>query len=295
MKKHPTGPFPHPALSIALDFDRARYRWFDSEGDGPYEFATRLIARHFPPFDQDAVARRVAARTGQTVAEVLAGWKASADYGDEIHAYAEARVQGEAPPPGDLVLATPADCAVVDATLAMLADGYELWGAEQIVFDPLWRVAARVDLVGRNRATGALAILDWKTNETLDERAYGHALPPIESWPDSKVAKYALELSIPAALMLGSGYVAKDVPVELACIHIPRGCREPRWVPLEYAAEAVQALVEHAWAPKGAPEPQRVLGDPREAGGAGYGDDELVAQSMAATVGLMMKSERASP
>ena len=245
MKNHNPGPFAHPALNSTLSFVRACFAYMDDTG-ARYTFGTRFLAQFFPRFDSAAVAAKMSARTGQPVPEILAEWKATAEYGDEVHAYAEARLLGREPAT-DNRWAQPSDLAVVDAALEMLSPAYEWLGVEQVVFDPLYALAARVDVVARNRENGALAILDWKTNSKLDDRAFGNALPPLEAWPDSKVARFTLELSLSAFLMLDSGYFPKDTPVELACIHIPRGAREPQWIPLDYAGDAMQACIDHAW------------------------------------------------
>jgi hypothetical protein len=273
MKNHNPGPHQHPALPHTLAFDRATYRHRDQDGR-PYTFGTRFLAQFFPPFDADSVAAKVSARTGQPVPEILAAWKATGEYGDEVHAYAEARLLG-LPPATDNRLATTSDLAVVDAAIEMLSPAYEWLGVEQIVFDPLYALAARVDVVARSRESGAIAILDWKTNKldwnadgTPDDRAFGHALPPIEAWPDSKVARFALELSLSAFLMLDSGYFPPNTAVELACIHIPRGCSEPRWIPMEYAGDAIQALIDHSWGRRAGP----TSGCGVVSGGVGDGD-----------------------
>lgn len=274
MNKTPSTPTVHPVYPFTLSFDPRTYSHVDNEGNS-YVFNSKFLSQFFPPFDSAGVAARVASRTGKTVPEILAEWKATATYGDIVHAHAEARVNGL-----DTIATTSPDIrqafGVVDSALEMLSGTYDLLGAEQIVFDPLYRLASRIDLPARNRETGAFAILDWKTNSTVDDRSYGNALPPISHIPDSKVQRFTLELSLSAWLMLDSGYLPPDSAIECACIHVPRGATTPNWIPLPYAGDTIAALVEHVWDSRPAPRAAEVgvLDFEPGKGVAGVVDDE---------------------
>jgi len=247
----------HPALPWEISFDPATHRYLDQESRD-YVSGTRFVSRFFEPFDAPAAAARVAARTPGTDPQLLlTAWAekrdASVDYGHHVHAYAEALVN-DTPQlqPTPATEQEAAAFAVVVSAVTALRDAYEIYAAEQIVFCPLSRIAGTMDVVGRNRETGALAVLDWKTcGKPITDDAYGRtALPPIAHVRDSKQARYALQLSLYAHLMLDSGYFPADTAVELALIHVVPGADAPLWIPLPYLADETAAMVQ-AWTATG--------------------------------------------
>lgn len=267
----------HPVLPWTVTFDPASHRYVDQEGRD-YVSGTRFVHRFFPPFDAPAAAARVAARTsGADPQMLLTAWAekrdASADFGHHVHAYAESLI-AETPQPVPATEREAAAFAVVARAVAMLRDSYEFYATEQIVFCPLYRIAGMMDLVGRNRETGALAVLDWKTcGKPITDDAYGRtALPPIAHVPDSKQARYSLQLSLYAWLLIDSGCFPKETAVELALIHIAPYADAPLWIPLPYRAVEVSAMV-YAWADTG-PWPAD-LPWPKESGEGGGADSAL--------------------
>lgn len=247
----------HPVFSTVITYDSVGHTYTDDSGR-TYESVTARVKRQFPPFDEIATAERVATRENRLALDVLTEWRAkakiSADYGTLVHAYAESVMLGTPAPdiPDDFAPQTRQDALqafkIVDRALCMLRDVYELLEPEQIVFDPLFtRLAGTIDLPARNKSTGALAILDWKTCESITDDAYGQrALSPISYVPASKLARYTLQLSIYAWMLVDSEYssypsVGEDV--ELALIHIPRKCEEPVWRPVPYWGKEIRAIV----------------------------------------------------
>lgn len=249
----------HPTSGHTLTFDPARHTYTDNERRR-YLSVTSWVRSLFPAFDASSAAERVAARTGRLALDVLREWNAkrdaSAAYGTAVHAYAEAAILGTvaamAPPATDNEARAR---LAVDAALLALADTHDILGAEMIVFDPLYRLAGTLDLPAINRATGALAILDWKTCEEITDDAWGRTgLPPLVDVPDSKAAHYAIQLSGYASIMLETGYVEQDRPVELAVIHVAPGSSVPAWMPLGYYRDQVERAVTHRWGSRIVPE-----------------------------------------
>lgn len=246
----------HPVLPVTLTYDPEPHTYTDDAGTA-YESVTTLVKRAFPPFDAHTAADRIAARENRLAFDVLAEWNAkrdmSATVGTFIHAHAESLVLGTpAPDIPDNFTQQMRQRALqgvkmVDRALSMLRPGYELLGAEQIVFDPLFEVAGTIDLPARNRKTGALAILDWKTCESITDDAYGQtALPPIAHIRASKLAHYTLQLSIYAWILtdqIYSAYPSAGEPVELALIHLPHDAPDPVWMPVPYWPREVGALI----------------------------------------------------
>lgn len=244
MKKRAT----HPKLEgWEITFDPADHSYRDSTGQ-VYTSGTSFVKKFFPVFDAMANAERVARRENRLAMEVVAEWNAkrdaSAKYGTRVHAYAEDRILGR----NSGIPSSPREITArrcVDAALLMLREHYEILGAEMIVFDPLHRVAGQIDLPARNRKTGALAVLDWKTNEEITDKSYAMALPPIQYIPDSKITHYGLQLSLYGFIQVDTGYVEPGTPVETAVIHIQPGNPDPVWMPLPYAPAIIQALLIH--------------------------------------------------
>lgn len=233
----------HPTADISITFTPATWEYRDSIG-ARYLFATRFASRWFPKFDDAAAAARTSAKTGRPVPEILAEWKAkgkaAGKYGDHIHAYAAARIANELCPVA-LSEAEERSFRGVDKALDMLSGAFDIYGAELLVFDPAFLLAGYLDVAAINRETGAMAVIDWKTNEELSDNAWGRtALPPIQHVPDSKLHHYALDQSVYGSI-LESGYLAEGQALELALVHIPPGATEPQWIDVPYLRSEVEA------------------------------------------------------
>lgn len=239
----------HPILDYSITHDPVPHTYRDSDGD-LYTSVTTFVKRFFVPFDADAEADRMASETGRDKDEILTAWKKkrddAAESGNRVHAYAEAVVMGTAQPAPETDYEKRA-FAMVDKALASLSKQYEILGAEQIVFDPLWDIAGMIDLPARNRKTGALAILDWKTCESITNDNYGRmGLPPIDHVPDSKQAHYMMQLSTYGWLLTDreySSYPSAGEPVECAMIHLPHIGVDPVWRPVPYQGEDVLRMI----------------------------------------------------
>lgn len=239
----------HPILPWSITFDPATHTYRDHESR-TYESVTAFISHHFEPFNESKALAEACHATGRIELDIAAEWRekgrlASA-CGTTVHIYAESLINGTTPP----APATDQErraFGIVDRALTALSASYEIISAEQIIFDPLYMLAGTIDVATRNRETGALAILDWKTNESITSDSYGkRALSPISNVPDSKVSHYALQLSTYAWLLTAKGwssYPTEGEPVELAIIHIPHVGNDPVWRPLPYMAEEVEAMV----------------------------------------------------
>jgi hypothetical protein len=238
----------HPKLEgWTLTFDSSDHSYRDSEGR-LYISGTSFIKQFFPEFDAQAAASRVAKRENRLEMEIIREWdakgKASSAYGTRVHEYAEALINGTAtgiPASGRENTARKA----VGAALTMIGEHYDIIGAEQMVFDPLHLIAGTVDIRARRKATGALAVLDWKTCEEISDLSYAMALPPIQYIPDSKRVHYGLQLSLYGVIQVDTGYVPTETPVETALIHIQPDNPEPVWIELPYAPALIKALIMH--------------------------------------------------
>jgi len=238
----------HPCRGLSISFDPASHTYADSDGRR-YTSGTGLVRQYFYPFNAPDAAERIASRDGTNAPDVLAEWESkaatSSAFGTRIHEYAESLIIGTTPPPPESDNERRAR-RIVDKALVGIERHYEILGAEQIVFDPLYLIAGTIDLPARNRETGALAILDWKTCESITLDSYGRqALTPIAHVPDSKVHHYALQLSAYAWILAEPSrtYPSAGEPVELAMIHIPHIGEDPIWRPVDYMRDEVDAMI----------------------------------------------------
>lgn len=242
----------HPVLPFSITFNSESHSYVDNESR-EYISVTALASSCFTPFDEDAAAEKKARETGRHEFEIQAEWAkkrndASA-FGTKVHEYVEAVINGAVtskPFTEQEVRAF----AIADAAVKGLAAVYEFIAFEQVIFDPLYRVAGTVDLLARHRRTGNLAVLDWKTCEDITTDSYGKfALPPLNHVPDSKYHHYAMQLSIYAWLITHpqyTSYPTKGETVELALVHIPHVGTEPVWRPVPYLVkEAGVAVLRH--------------------------------------------------
>ena len=243
----------HPTLDITVTFDPTPHTYTDDQG-ARYISVTTLAGAAFPGFDADAAAARVGARDNIPPADLIAAWRAkgdaAAEYGTRVHAYAEALILGE-PAPAPTDHRDRRAFRIVDKALAAINHTHDLYPPEQIVFEPIHQIAGTIDLPARNRETGALAIMDWKTCEAIPTAAYNRtALPPIAHVPDSKTMHYALQLSLYAWMLTAPGYTqypTEGEPVELALIHVPHSGVDPIWRPVPYLQREAQAVVDARW------------------------------------------------
>jgi hypothetical protein len=246
----------HPTLEHIISFDPVPHTYTDNFGTR-YESVTSLVKRFFPPFDEQAAAARIAAKTNRLEMDILREWHTKRDdasgYGTRVHEYAEAQILARSQSSDVVSPPVPENererraFGIVDKAIDGLAKKYEFYVPEQIVFDPLYQLAGMIDLPARNLKTGALAILDWKTCESITSDSYGKtALPPIEHVPDSKLAKYQMQLSVYAWLLTSpySAYSSRGYGVELALIHIPQIGFDPVWRPVHYDGDAAEKIVQ---------------------------------------------------
>ena len=239
----------HPALPWSITFtdSETEHSYIDNEGRD-YISVTTLVHRFFPEFDSDYHSKRIAKREGRSQADVLAGWKLLADtacdYGTAVHYYGECIIKG-------LPLPKPANekerfaFMAVDKALKGISKHYEFLGVEEIVFDPLYRVAGTIDLPCRHIATGRIAILDWKTNGSIDliprYGGFGHA--PIAHLGDCNGNHYRMQFGTYAEVMRGSGYVPEDTGFDNAIIYIPPMSPDPVWIPMPDAPKEAADVI----------------------------------------------------
>jgi len=242
----------HPIFDqVTITFTEEDHKYTDS-CSVTYTSTTELWQRYFSVFNALDKAKEIAINENRLEMDILAEWAINRDYasalGTRCHQYAEDLILGKMYHEAAQDARELAARKAIDVAITKLSKIYEFWKPEAIVFDPISEIAGQIDLPARNKKTGALAILDWKTNKKLDSNNYGrYGLDPLQHLPDNKLTKYALQLSTYARMMLRD-YVPDDMPVELAAIHLPPHSVEPVWYPLPFLIDEVDTCFwKHTW------------------------------------------------
>jgi hypothetical protein len=246
----------HPLLPWTITFDPGPHTYTDNL-NRRYTSVTTLVKSYFPPFDAQAAASRIARKTNALEFDIIRSWNQkrdeSAKFGTNVHAFAEAMILGQMSGniPKVSLPASPRETrafAIVERAIDMLSETYDFIATEQIIFDPLYQIAGQIDIVARNRETGAIALPDWKTCEEFSDVSFNRALPPIQHLSDNKLEHYALQLSLYALMLTDADYSAyptQGESVELALIHISPASEDPIWIPLPNRRAEAIAILEH--------------------------------------------------
>jgi hypothetical protein len=201
----------HPSGKL-ITFN-SQWHQYSMEGCGTLKSVSKVLDRHFP-FDEARVSSVVSAKTGQTPAEVSAGWKRQAVLGKNIHAFIEAKLRNEPPPVvpaaelhGEEAKYMPVAQVAVD-TVSKL---YETVAIEQVIASPMLGLAGTIDFLGRNKRTGAILVGDWKTSGSITSSfRFGSfetpAIGMLSHLPNAKLYRYALQIMIYGFMLRLEGY-----------------------------------------------------------------------------------------
>lgn len=205
---------------VDLQFDEANHAYsiFDpcSETYAPAKSVTQLIKSYSEPFDSAAHSARIAERDGITQAEILDAWEskatAASEQGTYVHGQAE-EIAYSFNRSGRLSLNVVGHPPEYRGHLKALwswfidhpeiAQGF-LVSELQIGF-PCYLLAGTVDMLASSYQ-GMPAIIDWKTNASLETEGYRNMLPPFSrgklKLPDTNLFHYYLQLNAYRRILL---------------------------------------------------------------------------------------------
>jgi len=193
---------------------------------------TTLIKASFPEFDARAAAERKAAREGAAVEEILKGWEQRRDdasfFGSKIHSMAELMILKQDHAAADHLAHSEREknyLTALRAALIRIGKFYDFVECEKIVFSPELKIAGTIDLLLRNKQTGAYVVADWKTNREIKQNAYreevGHGV--CESLPNCNFIHYSLQLGAYRHILSRENYVDPGVELSSILIHLRTG------------------------------------------------------------------------
>lgn len=216
-------------IEIVFTENDHKYRSVINNKEISYISGTTFLGKFFPQFDPTGeITARCAKREGISVAEMKARWSAkgkeSCRLGTRMHENCE-----------DIELGRPTRNKPENEIEALrfkhgealahkLYQTVDILGVEKIVFSDRLPVpiAGTIDLFAKSRKTGEYLILDWKTNEKIeqDNKYKNFCLEPITHIDDNSLSHYALQLSLYQYLLKFEGYVPKDAKFKRALLHI---------------------------------------------------------------------------
>ncbi len=196
---------------------------------------TKFLSQFFTPFDRDNISAKYAKKNNLDQAKVLKLWDRKGELGREtgnlIHAYLEARLLDkdlsyeQACKHSDPEIQASAMNKIphADAALTEVLANYDLIQAEMIVASLTHNIAGMIDILARNKKTGRVSFLDWKTNAKINfSNRWQSGLDPIKHIEDCSYNKYNLQLNLYQRIAVEEKYLIGDdiIDIERVIIHI---------------------------------------------------------------------------
>jgi ATP-dependent exoDNAse (exonuclease V) beta subunit len=212
--KHPSGRH--------IIFEESNHVYYVEDEPGmKFVSGTTFIKRWFPKFDKEAISAAYAAKRGLSQSEVLKSWddkgRVARENGTEVHKYLEDLFDKKSP-----VFSSN------DKVKNMQIMSKNAWREIKDTYIPLEsecifasigdRIAGMADLICKNKKTGKLAILDYKTNAVLKtENPFQKAFAPISHMDDCNFNHYILQLNLYRHIAEKEGYGKYE---EMKLVHI---------------------------------------------------------------------------
>lgn len=168
--------------------------------------ATTFISEFFPKFDTQEISRKYAQKHGLDQLEVIERWQKEADeasaFGNKIHDMAELYLKSNLEDDLSWMIDCEKDRQYEKSLRNYLENHffkrYDLIEAEKIVFSIPHLIAGTMDILAREKSTGKIVILDWKTNKVIEKyNSFNQmGLAPISHLDDTNFFKYAIQLNL---------------------------------------------------------------------------------------------------
>lgn len=172
---------------------------------------SEIVGRLSQPFDEEKQALRSSqdARSawyGMKPEDIIDAWHdkrdAAANLGTQTHAYAETLFRSWTAGTDIELPETPQQNACMEWWKALDPRRWIPVLKETPICDPIRGYAGTPDLLLYDRATGRLALRDWKTNENLLKKAYGKMKPPATYLGDNAIGHYTVQQNLYADMLM---------------------------------------------------------------------------------------------
>ena len=215
----------HPS-GKTICFDEIVHRYSVKENpEISFISGTQFLHKFFPKFDKEKISLRYATKHDMSQSEVLAMWeekgRVARENGTEVHNFMEEIYYEKSPEfSHDNEKVRKIEMVGLLAWEA-LSDKYYLIGAEEILASIDLKICGMTDLIGVNKITGALVILDWKTNAVLKyDNPFQSGFKPIQNYQDCNFNHYILQLNLYEYIAKYEGYFPEYDKYERALVHI---------------------------------------------------------------------------
>jgi len=181
-----------------ISFNAEKHRYFDKSGTR-YKSSSSIINDYIPTFDTETIAKKVADRDGIPEDILKAQWRVKRDYscakGTDLHLYIEAFLNYDL----ELTPTTPIQNEInqFQAFWTNNKDRFEFLATELIVADDNLKIAGTIDGVIKNRQSGKVYLIDWKTNNAITfSNDFESLEPPLQHLDHCNFNKYSLQTSL---------------------------------------------------------------------------------------------------
>lgn len=161
--------------------------------------ATKLSTSSKPSAKYSRVDER-GTRVPLEKAAILKMWDDARDLGTDLHGKIE-RYLNDIPITFDGDVNTLEFKQFQDWWAKQLADGFEAYRTEWVIYDEKYNLAGSIDFLMRNTATGDLSIIDWKrclTDVSGFDSAWGGKtfLPPMDHMEETKLNHWRVQVNV---------------------------------------------------------------------------------------------------
>jgi len=217
----------HPLnKSISLTSNEEQHSYIDNDNNN-YLPVTTFISGYFEKFDSEKIAERCAIKRGTTKEILLKEWKDSGDaaakQGTIVHNMLRClftnieydNKEYETYKKFDNQTRLIHNHIINEKKLIPVY-------IEQILFDPINKIAGTVDGVFLYPDKSKYIILDWKTSKSIEkENNYGkYGYGPFEKFLDCNYVHYSIQIMIYSYLLKSQGYLELDIPIDYRIVQI---------------------------------------------------------------------------
>lgn len=181
---------------MSIIFKEESHQYFNTDTGREYLSGTKFIHLFEPPFDKDAISKRVALKEGKTQKQVLDEWaaisKQACDYGTATHLLMENYIKfGEEDIDNKILYETFNKCVGPEYKKA------EAIHSEKLLWIDDFEIAGTADLI-IDHPNNEFSIGDFKTNKKIEfYSAFGNRmLEPVSHLSQCQHNLYALQLSL---------------------------------------------------------------------------------------------------